>query len=88
MPKRNTSETSITMLKIYTLLPSFSIFHRQQISVKVKAISEMSEVLDSDIDPVPDSKETVVRDSEIGIGSSHAYRPKECAEQPNFIELC
>ncbi|RAO65922.1 uncharacterized protein BHQ10_001934 [Talaromyces amestolkiae] len=34
----------------------------------------MSEVI-SDINPVPDSKEAVVRDSEIGIGNSRAYRP-------------
>jgi hypothetical protein len=54
----------------------------------------MSEVLNPELNSVPGSKETVVRNNEIEIGTSRAYRPTKwqsnltllsCVSPPNII---
>lgn len=63
----------INVRNLYAV-PLFFHFSQTTNINQVQANGEMSEVI-SDINPVPDSKEAVVRDSEIGIGNSRAYRP-------------
>lgn len=60
---------------LYAFFPSFFYFPQTIKIESAQAIGEMSEVLNSDTNPVNDSKKAVARDSEIEIGTGRAYRP-------------